>query len=194
MSADLIVRLVFWLWFSAAAAAGHFLLLQRVPPVAMPGVILALTAVLLGAYFLIRPLRGWLDGLDLRTLVLVHATRFVGIYLLTLYQSGVFPRAFVVPGSISDIVIATIALIVALVPLESGPRRRAIVIWNVVGFVALMMVLISITRLNLADPSALRSLTRLPLSFLPTMLMPLLLATHVIIFVRTARPETERAE
>ncbi len=191
MSADLIVRLVFWTWFAAAAATGHFLVLQRIPAAAIPGVTLGISGLLLGAYLLIRPLRAWVDRFDLRTLVLIHVTRFIGIYFLALYQRGELPRPFAVSGGITDIIIATMALIVALAPLEPGPRRRAIVIWNVIGFIALLMMLVTATRINLAAPSELRSLTYLPLSFLPTMLMPLLLTIHLIIFVRTARPEAE---
>jgi len=191
MSADLIVRLVIWTWFAAAAATGHFLFLQRIPAATIPVVTLGISGPLLGAYFLIRPLRTWVDRFDLRTLVLIHVTRFIGIYFLALYQRGELPRSFAVSSGIADIIIATMALIVALAPLDPGPRRRAIVIWNVIGFVALLMMLVTITRSNLAAPSELRSLTYLPLSFLPTMLMPLLLTTHLIIFARTARPDAE---
>ena len=42
-------------------------------------------------------------------------------------------------------------------------------------------------RLAAADPSSMRALLRLPLSLLPTFLVPLLIATHVWIFVRLAR-------
>jgi hypothetical protein len=79
---------------------------------------------------------------------------------------------------------------IALAPLEAGPRRRAIVIWNVVGFIGLLLTLVNATRLNLVDPSQLRALTHLPLSLVPTFLMPLLLAIHVIIFDRTRREQT----
>lgn len=189
MSADLIVRLIVWIWFAGAAAVGHFLVLQRLPPAAIPAIALALAGVLLSAYFRIRPLRAWVDGLDLRSLVLVHVTRFLGIYFLALYQRGELPREFAVSGGMSDILVATMALVVALAPLEPAARRRAMVIWNVIGFMAVVVTLFNLTRLNLSDPSELRSLTHLPLSFLPTMLIPLILATHVIIFVRTARPD-----
>ncbi len=186
MSADLIVRLIFWVWFAGAAAVGHFLLLQRVPPPAISAVALGLAGLLLSAYFRIRPIRAWVDGLDLRSLVLVHVTRFVGIYFLALYQRGELPRNFAVSGGMSDILVATSALVLAFAPLASSSRRRAIVIWNVFGLIAVAVSLFNITRFNLSDSTALRSLTHLPLSFLPTMLIPLLLTTHVIILVRTA--------
>ena len=185
MPVSLFVRLFFWLWFGVAIAAGHFLVLQRIPPPAIHGIILGLAALLVLAYFRIPAARRWVDALDLRVLVLLHATRFTGIYLLVLYQQGELPRTFAVPGGMTDIIIATMALPVALAPLEAGARRRAIVIWNVVGFVGILLSLITALRLNLADPSQLRALTHLPLSLLPTLLVPLMLATHMIIFIRT---------
>lgn len=187
MPAALLVRLFFWLWFAAAAAAGHFLLLQRLPPQSIPGIVLTLTAVLLVLYFRVAPVRAWVDALDLRTLVLLHVTRFVGIYFLVLYQNGVLPRAFAVPAGLGDILVATMALPVALAPIEPALRRRAIVIWNVVGFVDMLFVVATAIRLNLADPTQLRAFTHLPLSLLPTFLVPLILATHIVLFIRCAR-------
>jgi hypothetical protein len=77
------------------------------------------------------------------------------------------------------------ALPVALAPIDEESRHRAIVIWNTVGLVGILLSLVTVLRINLADPSQLRALTHLPLSLLPTLLMPLMIATHVIIFFRT---------
>jgi hypothetical protein len=150
-------------------------------------VIFGLTALVLSSYFRLGPVRRWVDALDLRTLVLLHTTRFVGIYFLILHERGELPRAFAVPGGIGDIIVATMALPVALAPLDDAGRLRAIRIWNVVGFVDILMVIITATRINLSTPGQLRPLTYLPLSLLPTFLVPLILATHLIIFARTAR-------
>ena len=51
----------------------------------------------------------------------------------------------------------------------------------------LLLALVNATRISLADPAAMRALTHLPLSLIPTFVMPLLLVTHVILFSRTAR-------
>jgi hypothetical protein len=59
------------------------------------------------------------------------------------------------------------------------------VIWNVVGFVGLLLALVTMARLNLSAPAELRAFTRLPLSLVPTLLIPLLLFIHVVLFVRT---------
>lgn len=181
------VRLFFWLWFGAAVAVGHFLVLQRIPAIALPAVTLGLAALPALAYFRVAVIRAWVDALDVRVLVLLHVTRFVGIYLLVLHQHGELPRAFAVPGGLGAIVVAVMALPVALAPLAEAARQRAIVIWNVFGSIELVLMLVSIARLALSDPADLRALTRLPVSLLPTFLFPLLLATHVILFARTSR-------
>jgi len=187
MAASLLVRLFFWFWFGAAVAAGHFLLLQRLPAVALPAVTLGVAALPALAYFRLAAIRAWGDALDLRVLVLLHVTRFVGIYLLVLHQQGELPRAFAVSGGLGAIVVAVMALPVALAPLADAVRHRAIVIWNVFGGIELLLMLVSLARIGFSDPTDLRALTRLPLSLLPTFLFPLLLATHVILFARTSR-------
>lgn len=187
MTPALVVRLVFWFWFGLAYFAGLDGWLKALPPLGVPGIVAGLTGLLLGAYFLIAPVRRWVDGLELRTLVLVHLTRFVGVYFLLLFQRGELPRAFAIPGGIGDIIVATMALPVAFAPLAADARRRAIVIWNVAGMVDLLLVVLTAVRLNLENPAQLKALTVLPLSLLPTFVVPLLLATHVVIYVRSRR-------
>lgn len=185
MAAALIIRVVFWLWFLGALAAGHFLVLQRLPPIAVPGIIFGISGLVLLAAFRIAIIRAWIEALDLRALVLVHLTRFVGIYFLLLHQRGELPYAFAVPAGIGDIIVAVMALPVAFAPLEDGPRRRAIVIWNTVGLVDILLVIASAARINFTTPEQLRAFTHLPLSLLPTFLVPLIIVTHLIIYART---------
>ncbi|HVS51129.1 MAG TPA: hypothetical protein VHD62_02145 [Opitutaceae bacterium] len=187
MPAALALRLIFWLWFGAALVAGRTLFLQRLPPPAVQAILFGLTGLVLASYFRLRLVREWIDALDLRTLVLLHVTRFVGIAFLIMHRRGELPYAFAVPGGIGDIIVATLALPVALAPLEEHQRQRVIVIWNVIGLVDILLVVLTAIRLNLADPAQLVALTRLPLSLLPTFLVPLIIATHVIIFARVAR-------
>jgi hypothetical protein len=178
------IRYAFWLWLFAAILAGRFGILQRIPLPAVQAILFGLTGLLLLCYFKIRAFRTWVDGLDLRALVLLHVTRFVGIYFLVLYRRGELPYAFAVPGGIGDIVVAAFALLVALVPFEESPRLRAITIWNVVGFIDILLVVYSAARLGLSGGFGLRPLTYLPLSLLPTFLVPLIIASHLAIFAR----------
>jgi hypothetical protein len=187
MSVALWVRVILWLWFAAALAVGHFLLLQRVPPLGVPAIVFGLTAVLLAAYRRLPSLRTWVDALDLRALVLLHVTRFVGFYFLFLYHRGVLPRAFAIPAGFGDILVATMALPVALAPLAAAVRLRAIVIWNMVGLVDILLVVFTAVQLNLAAPLHMRAFTHLPLSLLPTFLVPIIIVTHIVIFIRLAQ-------
>ena len=182
-----IVRFALWLWFFAAVAAGYFLLLQRIPPPAIQAVIFGLTALLLLAYFRIAPLRVWVDALDPRALVQLHVSRFVGIYFLVLYRRGELPYDFAVKGGIGDIVVATFAVALIFIPLTQPRLLRLVAIWNIVGLIDILLVVLTAVRLNRADPSQLHALTHLPLSLLPTFLVPLIIATHVILFLRLNR-------
>ncbi len=189
MPTSLVLRIVLWTWFGAAVAAGHFLLLQRLPASAVPLMVVGLSALAVYACFRSSALHAFLLAMDLRVLVLFHATRFVGLYFLVLHQRGELPAAFAVPAGIGDIFIATMALPVALAPLTANHRLRAVMIWNVAGFVDILLVIATAARLNLADPAQMRAFTHLPLSLLPTFLVPLIIATHVFLFVRLARAQ-----
>jgi hypothetical protein len=188
MPTALVVRLFFWLWLGTAFFVGQQLLLQRLPPFGVPAVVLGLSALLLLAYFRLATVRAWVDALDLRTLVLLHVTRFVGLYFLVLSRRGVLPSDFAVPGGIGDIIVATLALVVVFAPLADASRERAIRIWNVIGLVDIALVVLTAVRLDLANPLQMRVMTYLPLSLLPTFLVPLLIATHIIIYTRLTRP------
>lgn len=187
MSTALAVRIIFWVWFIAAVLVGQQRLLQRVPPPVVQGVLFGLTALLVGAYFRLAAFRAWIDALDLRALVLLHVTRFVGFYFLALYRRGELPYAFAVPGGYGDIAVAILALLVVFLPLDPARRTRFLTIWNVIGLTDIMLVVATAIRLNLADASQMRTLLHLPLSLLPTFLVPLIIATHVMIFARLAR-------
>ncbi|HEX2852550.1 MAG TPA: hypothetical protein VHO24_04875 [Opitutaceae bacterium] len=189
----ILIRYLFWGWFFAAIATGHFLLLQRLPPPAIPVLIFIQVTVLLAAYFRVPAFHEWVERFSLRTLVLLHVTRFVGFYFLTLYARGQLPYAFAVPGGYGDIIVAALALLVALVPMSAALRERAFSIWNVVGLVDILLVVFTAARLGLADPMAMRALTYLPLSLLPTFLVPLIIATHVVIYLRLNRAKDPQA-
>lgn len=183
------VRATIWLWLIAALLAGNAGWLTRLPFLGVTAVLFTLTALLLLAYGTLSGLRRWIDGLDLRALVLLHVTRFAGIYLLVLFSRGALPHDFAIPAGWGDIVVATLAIAVALLPLAESTQRRAIGFWNIVGLVDLLLVTATSARLGLQDATQMRALTVLPLSLLPTFLVPLLLFTHVVIFMRLRHEE-----
>ena len=174
-------------WLLIALALGAAGSVERWRPPAPQAVLVGLTVLVLAAFATVSSFRRWLLALDLRWLVGLHVTRFVGVYfLLVYYRDAALPRAFAVPGGWGDIVVATLALIlVATGKLE--PRRRLVAAWNTLGLLDILFVVATATRLTLADPDSMNALLRLPLSLLPTFLVPLIIADHVVVYWRLAR-------
>jgi len=179
------------LWLFCALAVGKLHLLARVPAPVIPAIVLGFSALLLLAYRVSDQLRSWLDGLDLRALVALHLTRFVGLYFLYLETQDRVPPVFFEAG-VGDVLVAVLALGVILAPLTPAVRLRAITIWNVIGLVDILYVIANAGRLAFSAPEGMREFMQLPLSLLPTLLVPLIIATHVIIFIRLGRERAGR--
>ncbi len=175
-------------WLGLALALGASGRLAGLRPPAPQLVLLGLTAVTVLAGVWVPSLRAWALRVDLRGVVALHLSRFVGIYFLVLYQRGELPYAFAVPGGSGDILVAALALVLLLgAPPRTRGRRLAYVAWNVVGLVDILFVVATAARLALGDPGSMAALLKLPLSLLPTYLVPLIIASHVLIAVRLAR-------
>jgi hypothetical protein len=136
-------------------------------------------------------LRTWLMAVDVRVLVLVHVTRLVaGLAFLGYYGRGALPYAFAVPGGVGDIIVAVAAIGVVLATDARSTRGRWLLgAWNLLGLADILMVVVTAGRIGAADPASMAALLQLPLSVLPTWLVPIIIATHVIIFVRVLRSE-----
>ena len=63
---------------------------------------------------------------------------------------------------------------------------------NLLGMVDILFVVATAARLAAADPESMAALLRLPLSLLPTFLVPLIIASHVVLGVRLARRSAMR--
>ena len=178
-------------WLLVATALGAAGVVRALPPAAVPLVLLALTVLVLAAAWGLAEFRAWLAALDVRWLVALHLTRFVGAYFLYLYGQGQLPYAFAVPGGIGDIAVATLAAVLLVAgPPRDARRRLAYGAWNVLGLADILFVVTTGGRLVTTAPESMVALTRLPLSLLPTFLVPLIIASHVLLGVRLARPVT----
>jgi hypothetical protein len=175
-------------WLVAAAVLGAAGTVRALPPSGLPLVLFGLTAVVLAAAWRLAWFRAWLWGIDIRWLVGLHLTRFVGAYFLYLYGQGQLPYAFAVPGGWGDIAVASLAAILLVAgPPRAGWPRAAYVAWNVLGLVDILFVVATAGRLAVTDPTSMTALQRLPLSLLPTFLVPLIIASHVVLGIRLAR-------
>ena len=175
-------------WIVAAIAIGASGALQSLRPPAPQIILLTITALLVAAGTLIPRLRAWALTVDERLLVAFHLTRFVGIYFLVLYGRGELPYAFAVPAGWGDIATAVLACgLVATGRPTTEARRHMWIAWNLFGFADIVMVVASAARSTLADPASMAPLLRLPLNLLLTFLVPVIIATHILLFVRLRR-------
>jgi hypothetical protein len=182
------------LWLVVAVLLGASGRLQALQPPLPQLTLLALTAGALWTTARVPAVRAWALSVDVRTLVAFHLTRFVGSYFLVLYGRGELPYAFAVPGGWGDILVASLALLLLLSgPPETARRLRAYVIWNVLGLLDILFVVATAARLAFAAPASMEALLRLPLSLLPTFLVPLIITSHVLLAIRLARAGPARS-
>ena len=172
-----------WLVISFLAGALGFTASLEPPA---PQIILLGLVVLLFLGFLFLPgFKSWCLTVDVRALVLIHVTRFIGIYFLILYSQDRLPYDFAVPGGWGDIIVAALALIVALVVPRKGMAGSGVYfLWNLIGFIDILYVVSTAGRLAMSDPGSMSELLKLPLSLLPTFLVPIIIFTHLVIFIR----------
>jgi hypothetical protein len=171
-------------WFIAAFAVGAAGVLGRlpVPPPAIAGMLTASTLAVLALSDGLR--RAVLDRGPV-PLVALHLVRFVGIYFLVLYGRGELPRDFAQQAGWGDIVVAVGAVLLLLfaLPARTRGRRGALLVWNVVGLADILFVIGSAMRLPPAERGAVMPFFHLPLSLLPTFFVPLIIVSHLLIFL-----------
>jgi hypothetical protein len=171
-------------WFVLAAAVGATGRLESLPRPALQGIIAVLTIAALAACRVGPRLREWSMTGDIRWLIGLHTLRLAAaLAFFWYYRQGELPWAFAVPGGIGD---AAVALLAAAVMFH--PRRVPVLLWNALGLLDILGVVVTAARCGIADPASMAPLARLPLSILPTFLVPLIIASHVLIFVRLLRP------
>lgn len=182
------VLLVGAVWLAAAIAFGASAIPQRMRPPLPQLLLLGLTGLLLLATFGRPRLRAWAYRIDPRWLVGLHLSRFVGFYFLALYERGQLSQAFAVTAGWGDNIVAGLALLLLLLgPPTRRHRWPLYLIWNVLGLADILFVVATAARLGLTDPQSISALLRLPLNLLLTFLVPLIIASHVILFARLAR-------
>jgi hypothetical protein len=183
------VALLLAAWLCLAAGFGIAGWLESASPPLVAIVIWTLTALALLACWKVPALREWTMKADLRWLVLLHLTRFVGFYFFYLCGRGELPFDFAAPAGWGDIIVAALAIL--LLALSGARKWRMLIVWNTIGLTDVLFVVLTALRLGLEDRHSMHSLREFPLSLLPTFLVPLLIASHVLIFFRAARLKSD---
>lgn len=176
--------LIVAIWFVAAIVIGGSGVLQRLPPPVPQVIIGGLTLALLIAWRSSETFKKCVETVDLRALITLHLTRFVGIYFLYLSGRGELPYSFAIPAGCGDIAVATAAAVLLLCWSRLKRKPLWVGVWNTVGLLDILGVVVSAAGHALADRTSMAGLLRLPLSVLPTFLVPLIIASHIFIFSR----------
>lgn len=182
------IIIVLLVWLAAALAAGASGIFSSLVPPFPQAVLLSLVIVLMLVFAFAPGFRAWCLTVDVKALVLFHLTRFIGVYFLILYAQGRLPYDFAVPGGWGDIVAASYAVVLVIFVRPGGKAGWTLyLLWNALGFVDILLVVMTAARLAYAEPASMGELLGLPLNLLLTFVVPIIIFTHIVIFIRLFR-------
>jgi hypothetical protein len=135
-------------------------------------------------------------SLNPRILTSAQSWRIVGFTFVLLEARGVLPGIFALPAGYGDMAVGATASFVAW-KLANPGHRNSFVLWQVLGIADLVMAVSLGTTAGLLSPHgpAMVAMTVLPLSLVPTFLVPLFVIFHTICIAqaRTWKVTSERA-
>ena len=127
-------------------------------------------------------------------LVGVQFYRTLGVIFLVLHASGRLPGVFAIPAGYGDVLVGVAAVIVAVLYAKKGLQaRRAVVGWNVLGIVDL---LVAVTLGFLSSPGRFQilslgapneTISAYPLVMIPVFAVPLSILLHACSLTKLSR-------
>ncbi|HXE90084.1 MAG TPA: hypothetical protein VNK82_03875 [Terriglobales bacterium] len=162
------------------------------------GLVVGLTALTPVVAFLLwfaasERMRHFALSLNPRALTLAHSWRIFGFVFILLEARGILPAVFALPAGYGDMFIGVTAPLVAW-KLAHRDHRNSFVLWHVLGIVDLVVAVSLGTTASLLSPlgPSTAVMTVLPLSLIPTFVVPLLLIFHVISIAQASAWESAR--
>ena len=153
---------------------------------AMPMLILLPIAVYLLAWARSARFREAVLAIDTGTLVILHSWRMVGAGFLLLYAHDVLPGLFAWLAGVGDMLAAVGAVLIGTALLRGRPvSRRSLLRWNTFGlldFLIAVMVGTALRSTYLGGVVNTDAMALLPLSLVPTLVVPLYVITHLMIY------------
>ena len=183
-----------WLTFSVGASALH-VFENDSDQLALPIVLAAGTPIALFLVWFLSSagFRHFATSLSPRALTLAQTWRINGFVFLVLYSYGLLPGLFAFPAGLGDMAIGATAPLIAR-RLANRGHRKGFLVWQLLGIADLVMAVTLGATARLINPqvTAMGAMTVLPLSVVPTFLVPLLLMLHLICIAQALRwPEQE---
>ncbi len=176
-------------WLAAAVVIGALGIAQRLDPPVPQIIVGVLTLVLVFLSMIHSPLRSWVLSCDWRALVEIHLIRAVaGAGFLWAAAHGRFPEQFARMAGYGDIAVAVLGLLLILVVsphLAIAPWLYGI--WNTLGLLDILHVVIDAGRNATTNPASMRQLLEPPFVLLPLFVVPILIASHIWLYERVFR-------
>ena len=186
------------IWLLAIVMAGAAGILEAGPgrpPLALLAAIVVPPALFLLAYRVSTEFRRFVLSLDLRLLTAVQAWRVLGGMFLVLYAFNLRPALFAFPAGLGDVAVGVAAVFVLRAMLHGHPNwRRRVRLLNLGGlldFVGAITtgVLTSTSSLGVFAPvTPMPSMGMMPLSLVPSFLVPLWTIIHFASLLQLRQP------
>jgi hypothetical protein len=179
-------------WLTVVLLAGYFGIFDAGSRYSMSvpvplGLAALLPVLVFGIWFnASRTFRESVLALNPVTLTAVHTWRVGGIVFLILLAQGFLPASFAYPAGLGDIAVGLTAPLVAWSMSRKSIPARLQLAWQIAGITDLVVaigmgVLSSPTPLGTLAPGATtRVMGLLPMSLVPTFIVPLLTIFHII--------------
>lgn len=172
------------LWFLAALSASALHLFEnassRLGGAVAVGAIVPLF-VFFGWFGVSRKFRDFVMSWNPTILTAAQSGRIIGFTFVLLEAHRGLPAIFALPAGYGDMAIGATATIVAW-KLANPGHRNTFILWQLLGIADLVTAVALGTTAGLLDPHGVPMLymTTLPLSLVPTFLVPLYLIFHVV--------------
>ena len=134
-------------------------------------------------------------------LALPHVERVGGVTFLILLSKNLLPATFALPAGIGDIAIGLAAPLIAWQFLKTKQYSRTFVIWNALGIVDLAIAVTTGVLSSNANFGILargevttRLLSQLPMSLVPTFLVPLFVILHLICLAQARSQQPQQTK
>jgi len=181
--------LFMWLLLVIALAGSGVLAGTEGPqPLVMPAAIFLPVLAFVLAYRYSPGLRARVADLDTGLLVILHTWRMLGAGFLLLYAFDVLPGLFAWLAGGGDMLVATGALILGVRLLQGRQVTRAYLLrWNAFGLVDFLVAVgvgTALRSTNFGGPVSTDVMASLPLSLIPTFIVPVYLILHAMIILQ----------
>ncbi len=157
------------------------------PPVALGLVVAGPPLLVVGLLVWSTPFRAWARAADLRVLTVLQMWRVVGFAFVAVWAVDGLPGTFALPAGLGDILVGiTAPLVAARFTAATKAARTVFYGWTALGIADLVTavvlgVLHTPTKLGvLAGTPDTTVMSELPMSLIPTFVVPAMLALHAI--------------